>query len=457
MRIEAENSNRGTGLIQNYAPFSGSSGAGNCASPSEFVEFDFGIMPQANYTFDVSYRCPSVDGNGNGLPSYCDIILNGFVFETQKQMPAGLGIITTISVPHNGGQMLLKLVPNLPQNSFNHTAGFYWVDYAEEKKQTFANVKKTGVGYPTCPVGMSGNAVTYTVPAGTYNEATQALADQKAQDDIDTNKQQYANDNGVCAMSPVIDKPTPALAALANGVVASGNGSALLSGCKFLPSGAKYFVQTFAGAEPQNCTVTIDPNTGDYVATPTGGNGAYNMTFKVLVKESNGDLIGSFDVIIPVNAVVLPFQGGAPTGTQLASQPDGAKVTSGCTNLPAGATFSLEPNSTVNCTAPTIDPNTGAYTAVGTGGNGAYSMSFVIAVKNASGVKIGEIPVLIPVSALYVAPLDTVFDYTNNQEILYRSAPDPSSTENDYTSNIVGFIFIGFLIWLAKKRKKTNG
>jgi hypothetical protein len=50
-----------------------------------------------------------------------------------------------------------------------------------------------------CAVGSFGNAVTYTVPTGTYSSTiSQADADQKAINDVNANAVMYANANGVC-------------------------------------------------------------------------------------------------------------------------------------------------------------------------------------------------------------------------------------------------------------------
>jgi len=51
----------------------------------------------------------------------------------------------------------------------------------------------------TCSAGYGGTTVTYTVPANTYFGTTQADADALAQNDVNTNGQTYANNNGGCA------------------------------------------------------------------------------------------------------------------------------------------------------------------------------------------------------------------------------------------------------------------
>lgn len=53
-----------------------------------------------------------------------------------------------------------------------------------------------------CGTGYTGGSVTYVIPAGKYTSyASQADADQKAQNDVNTNGQAYANTQGTCTQS----------------------------------------------------------------------------------------------------------------------------------------------------------------------------------------------------------------------------------------------------------------
>lgn len=55
-----------------------------------------------------------------------------------------------------------------------------------------------------CPSGYNGTSVTYSVPANTYSSIiSQVDADQKAQNDINTNGQAYANTNGSCVLNSI--------------------------------------------------------------------------------------------------------------------------------------------------------------------------------------------------------------------------------------------------------------
>ncbi|WP_205886150.1 DUF5977 domain-containing protein, partial [Escherichia coli] len=65
---------------------------------------------------------------------------------------------------------------------------------------TFYNAVQSGsFTKNNCPNGGTGSTVTYTVAAGTYSSTvSQADADQKATNDVNTNGQAYANANGIC-------------------------------------------------------------------------------------------------------------------------------------------------------------------------------------------------------------------------------------------------------------------
>jgi len=63
----------------------------------------------------------------------------------------------------------------------------------------YGNVAKSQVfTRNNCPVGGTGAKVTYTVPAGKYKATTQEAANVLAQNDINANGQNYANQHGTC-------------------------------------------------------------------------------------------------------------------------------------------------------------------------------------------------------------------------------------------------------------------
>jgi YD repeat-containing protein len=71
---------------------------------------------------------------------------------------------------------------------------------------TWLSVVKSGTfTRNNCAAGGSGGVVTYTVAAGAYNSTiSQADADSKAQNDVNTNGQSYANANGTCTWLSVV-------------------------------------------------------------------------------------------------------------------------------------------------------------------------------------------------------------------------------------------------------------
>lgn len=64
---------------------------------------------------------------------------------------------------------------------------------------TFYSVAKSGwFTRNNCAVGGTPGSITYTVPAGRYNDVSQAGADNQAQNDVNNNGQAYANANVTC-------------------------------------------------------------------------------------------------------------------------------------------------------------------------------------------------------------------------------------------------------------------
>lgn len=63
----------------------------------------------------------------------------------------------------------------------------------------YGNVEITGTFHKTCGTGGTSNDVSYTVPAGKYQELTLEEANRKAQADLTTEGQKKAEQDGVCA------------------------------------------------------------------------------------------------------------------------------------------------------------------------------------------------------------------------------------------------------------------
>ena len=104
----------------------------------------------------------------------------------------------------------------LVRDNGNNILNRYCYDYAGNQTEN-CSVVNYGFVYKSraisktlnrnnCEVGYDGGSITYTVPAGKYTSSiSQADADQKAQNDIDSNAQNYANLNGTCIASTPID------------------------------------------------------------------------------------------------------------------------------------------------------------------------------------------------------------------------------------------------------------
>lgn len=95
-------------------------------------------------------------------------------------------------VRNQDGFVLKKICYNYAGQAENCTTPYY------------TSIAKAGIfTRNNCSPGNAGSSVTYTVPAGSYTSSiSQADADQKAQNDVNTNGQAYANANGTC--TPVV-------------------------------------------------------------------------------------------------------------------------------------------------------------------------------------------------------------------------------------------------------------
>jgi len=89
-----------------------------------------------------------------------------------------------------------NVIKKICYNYFGQTACDNSLHYNVAKSQTFTR--------NNCTTGYVGSQVTYTVAANTYSAATQAAADQLAQNDVNANGQNYANTNGTCTASSTV-------------------------------------------------------------------------------------------------------------------------------------------------------------------------------------------------------------------------------------------------------------
>lgn len=101
---------------------------------------------------------------------------------------------------------------------------------------TYYSVEKTGSFTKNdCEGGYLGSSVVYTVLADSYTSLiSQADADAKAQEDVDLNGQAYANENGTCALSVLINGQFSAGQYLSN--------YAAITGCSYPTINGKAFI-----------------------------------------------------------------------------------------------------------------------------------------------------------------------------------------------------------------------
>lgn len=167
---------------------------------------------------------------------------------------------------------------------------------------SFGNVVKSqSFTRNNCAAGQVGSAVTYIVPANTHSASTQAAANTLADNDIAANGQTYANTNGACTIPPAT--PSYATSITGSQIIngSSGNSGSGKAGSSNIPSGSVFSVLSGSAT---NCSVTIDPATGNYVLTDTGGTTAHNCNFTIQIKDANSNILATIPVTIPVAAKV---------------------------------------------------------------------------------------------------------------------------------------------------------
>lgn len=186
-------------------------------------------------TYIVSYWKKSGAVSVNGTTAITGRTVNGWTYYEHQVNPAG-GVITVSGT--NGFLDELRLYPTNTQmttytyepligitsqcDANNRITYYEYDDFMRlmlirdqdknivkqvcynhsgqlENCSIFYNSQKFGMYTKACVPGYFSNPVTYTVPEKTYSASTQSAADQKAQDDVAANGQNYANANGVCS------------------------------------------------------------------------------------------------------------------------------------------------------------------------------------------------------------------------------------------------------------------
>ena len=149
---------------------------------------------------------------------------------------------------------------------------------------------------------------------------------------------------------------------------------------------------------------------------------------------------------------LLPSFVSSITAAQIANRATATgSATTGSSNVPAGAVWSIVAGSATNCTA-TINPATGQYSIIDTGGTAAHNCTFTIQCKSAQGNVLGTIPVTVPVLAAVVvnyAPQATFSGYNAAQGAELVISNDVRSADG------LGFMWLplaAFGLWAISKK-----
>ena len=119
------------------------------------------------------------------------------------------GVGMTSLCDEKGGVLTYEYDPfgrlDLTRDQENNILKKYCYNYAGQPENcviTYLSAAKSGSFKPNnCPVGSTGDWISYTVATGKYTSTiSQADADQKAQNAVTANGQAYANANGICKM-----------------------------------------------------------------------------------------------------------------------------------------------------------------------------------------------------------------------------------------------------------------
>lgn len=150
--------------------------------------FDSGIS--AGYSCPVNYAM-----NGTTNPPTCVLV---------DRVPATTRVWSALQVYSLRLSQVIATLNNVAGQTFQGISVPYYppvgdhIDCGGSKTVYYNTPKAASVSKNNCTDGV-GSIVKYAVPGGIYTSTiSQADADSKAQNDIDTNKQTYANENGYC-------------------------------------------------------------------------------------------------------------------------------------------------------------------------------------------------------------------------------------------------------------------
>ncbi|NCI45659.1 DUF5977 domain-containing protein [Sediminibacterium soli] len=163
--------------------------AGTYASNSSQADADNQAQAQVN-SYGQTYA------NNNGSCTFYNVAKSG-TFQKQCD-PGGTGSYVTYTVA--AGTYVSYSSQANADNQAQAQVNSYGQTFANNNGTcAFYNVAKSGTFTKQCSPGGTGSSVTYTVPASSYLSYTsQADADNQAQNDVNTNGQNYANSHGTC-------------------------------------------------------------------------------------------------------------------------------------------------------------------------------------------------------------------------------------------------------------------
>ncbi|HEX7902558.1 MAG TPA: DUF5977 domain-containing protein [Chitinophagaceae bacterium] len=137
--------------------------------------------------------------NTNGTCTFSSAAKSGLFTRNNCGTGAGSSVTYTVAAGAYTSTINQADADQLAQNDVNINGQ----NYANTSGIcTYMNVAKSGIFTRNNCVNGTGSNVTYTVAAGTYSSTiSQADADQLAQNDVNTNGQNYANLNGACTQT----------------------------------------------------------------------------------------------------------------------------------------------------------------------------------------------------------------------------------------------------------------
>ncbi len=158
-------------------------------------------LSTSNSTTNTSTACNTFASQGD---SY---YINGYSNVTLSSLSWYTVINSTGALTQNFGFLYILASPNPTTGNeigVLKSVSIQKIEITETPPpvSVYYNVSKSGTfTRNNCSVGYAGSAVTYNVAAGAYTSTiSQADADQKAQNDVNTNGQAYANANGTCTI-----------------------------------------------------------------------------------------------------------------------------------------------------------------------------------------------------------------------------------------------------------------